>query len=144
MTERSTARDVRQVPAALGRRARRRSKSHPFVDAAAPLRGDRTMIDAGVGDKIDAKGGDHAIDRTPTLSQSLPARAERNDVDVVPIAPAFDHAGASRRDGSGRCAGASRALRRAHGGIRDATHPNERNRASYLAGNRAAWQASSI
>ena len=48
------------------------------------VRGDRTMIiDAGVGDKMDAKGVEiYSIDRTPTLSQSL---ARHGLSDAVPV-----------------------------------------------------------
>src|SRR3954463_14310506 len=50
------------------------------------VRGDRTMIvDAGVGEKTDAKAVEiYAIDRTPTLSQSLAQHGlSESDVDVV-------------------------------------------------------------
>ena len=106
------------------------------------IRGDRTMIvDAGVGEKLDAKSVEiYAIDRTPTLSQSLAQHGlSEGDVDVVLASHLhFDHAGGfTRRDGSGRLVPA---FPRARYVVRtaeyeDATHPNERNRASYLAEN---------
>jgi glyoxylase-like metal-dependent hydrolase (beta-lactamase superfamily II) len=106
------------------------------------VRGERTMIvDAGVGEKMDAKSVEiYAIDRTPTLSQSLAQhRLSEGDVDVVLASHLhFDHAGGfTRRDDSGRLVPA---FPRARYVVRtaeyeDATHPNERNRASYLAEN---------
>ena len=106
------------------------------------IRGDRTMIvDAGVGEKLDAKSVEiYAIDRTPTLSQSLAQHGlSEGDVDVVLASHLhFDHAGGfTRRDGSARLVPA---FPRARYVVRtaeyeDATHPNERNRASYLAEN---------
>jgi glyoxylase-like metal-dependent hydrolase (beta-lactamase superfamily II) len=106
------------------------------------VRGDRTMIvDAGVGEKMDAKGVEiYAIDRTPTLSQSLAQHGlSESDVDVVLASHLhFDHAGGfTRRDSSGRLVPAfprARYVART-AEYEDATHPNERNRASYLAEN---------
>jgi len=106
------------------------------------VRGDQTMIiDAGVGEKMDAKSVEiYAIDRTPTVSQGLAAAGLREeDVDLVLASHLhFDHAGGfTRRGASGTIVPvfprARYVARTAE--YEDATHPNERNRASYLAEN---------
>jgi glyoxylase-like metal-dependent hydrolase (beta-lactamase superfamily II) len=103
------------------------------------VRGDRTLIiDAGVGGKMDAKTvGIYAIDRTPSVSESLAAAGTGEaDIDLVLATHLhFDHAGGfTRADGEGRLVPTfSRAryiVRTAE--YDDATHPHERNRASYL------------
>lgn len=106
------------------------------------VQGDRTLIiDAGIGAKMDPKSIDiYAIDRGLDLVQTLAAAGLRvDDVDLVVATHLhFDHAGGfiTRRE-SGRLAPAfPRArylIRRAE--WEDATHPHERNRASYLAEN---------
>jgi glyoxylase-like metal-dependent hydrolase (beta-lactamase superfamily II) len=106
------------------------------------VRGDRTMIiDAGVGEKMDAKSSAiYAIDRTPTVRQGLEAAGLREeDVDVVLASHLhFDHAGGfTRREASGSVVPvfprARYVARTAE--YEDATHPNERTRASYFAEN---------
>jgi glyoxylase-like metal-dependent hydrolase (beta-lactamase superfamily II) len=106
------------------------------------VRGDQTMIiDAGVGEKMDAKSvAIYGIDRTPTISQGLRAAGLREeDVDLVLASHLhFDHAGGfTRREASGAIVPvfprARYVARTAE--YEDATHPNERNRASYLAEN---------
>jgi glyoxylase-like metal-dependent hydrolase (beta-lactamase superfamily II) len=110
--------------------------------ATRPLlvRGEQTMIiDAGIGGKMDAKSvAIYAIDRTRNLSHSLAdAGASAADIDIVLASHLhFDHAGGfTERDADGRV---RPAFPRARYVARtaeweDATHPHERNRASYLA-----------
>lgn len=112
--------------------------------ATRPLlvRGSKTMIiDAGIGGKMDEKSVEiYAIDRTRDLEHTLAeAGAAADDIEIVLASHLhFDHAGGfTRRDAAG-------ALRptfpRARYVVRtaeweDATHPHERNRASYLPDN---------
>ena len=103
------------------------------------VRGDKTMIiDAGIGGKMDAKSADiYAIDRPQHLDHSLQAaNVRRADIDIVLASHLhFDHAGGfTTRLESGEVVPA---FPRARYVIRtaeweDATHPHERNRASYL------------
>lgn len=104
--------------------------------------GARTMIiDAGIGDKMDARSIDiYAIDRARHLDHSLAdAGVQIDAIDVVLASHFhFDHAGGfTRRDGSGalrpRFPNARYVARTAEWD--DATHPHERNRASYLSEN---------
>jgi methylmalonyl-CoA epimerase len=104
------------------------------------VRGARTMIiDAGIGDKEDAKFRDiYGLDRTRHLDHTLAeAGLTVQDIDIVLATHLhFDHAGGfTERDPSGRVRArfprARYVVRR--GEWEDATHPNERNRASYLA-----------
>jgi methylmalonyl-CoA epimerase len=106
------------------------------------VRGVRTMlIDAGVGDKQDAKFADiYALDRGKHLDHALiEAGVRPEDIDIVLATHLhFDHAGGfTVRDAAGRVRPrfprARYVVRR--GEWEDATHPNERNRASYLADN---------
>ena len=109
--------------------------------ATRPLlvRGQKLMlIDAGIGNKMDAKSVDiYAIDRTRNLEHSL---ADLDlDVDDIQIALAshlhFDHCGGfTTRTADGEIRPTfpnARFVVRA-GEWEDATHPHERNRASYL------------
>src|SRR5687767_10152542 len=99
------------------------------------VRGARTMIiDAGIGDKMDAKSVEiYGLDRARTLDHSL---AAAGDVEIVLASHLhFDHAGGfTDRDAAGRLRPrfprAQYVARR--GEWDDATHPHERNRASYL------------
>lgn len=102
----------------------------------------RTMIiDAGIGDKMDPKNTDiYGIHRDRSLDESLMALGIAvSDVDVVLASHLhFDHAGGFTKhcaDGSlcPRFPRAEYVIRR--GEWEDATHPHERNRASYLAEN---------
>jgi methylmalonyl-CoA epimerase len=104
------------------------------------VRGARTMIiDAGVGDKEDAKLSDIlGLDRPRHLDHTLAeAGLAVQDIDIVLATHLhLDHAGGfTERDSSGRVRPrfprARYVVRR--GEWEDATHPNERNRASYLA-----------
>jgi methylmalonyl-CoA epimerase len=106
------------------------------------VRGARTMlIDAGVGEKDDAKFHEiYGIDRTHAIERSLAeAGLSVEDIDIVLATHLhFDHAGGfTVRDASGRIRPrfprAQYVVRR--GEWEDATHPHERNRASYLAEN---------
>ena len=106
------------------------------------VRGEKTMIiDAGIGGKMDARNADiYGIDRTPPLEQSLAAAGLAvEDIDVVLATHLhFDHAGGF----TSRAADGSTipTFPRARYIVRtaeweDATHPHERNRASYLSEN---------
>jgi methylmalonyl-CoA epimerase len=106
------------------------------------VRGARTMIiDAGVGDKENAKFREiYGLDRTRHLDHTLAeAGLTVEDIDIVLATHLhFDHAGGfTERDPSGRVRPrfprARYVVRR--GEWEDATHPNERTRASYLAHN---------
>jgi glyoxylase-like metal-dependent hydrolase (beta-lactamase superfamily II) len=109
--------------------------------ATRPLlvRGKKTMIiDAGIGGKMDAKSTDiYAIDRTVNIDHSLAqVGLTRADIDIVLASHLhFDHAGGfTERRESGEIVPA---FPRAEYVIRaaeweDATHPHERNQASYL------------
>jgi methylmalonyl-CoA epimerase len=106
------------------------------------VRGERTMIiDAGLGDKEDAKFSDiYGVDRAMHLDRSLAdAGLSPEDIDIVLATHLhFDHAGGfTTRDASGRIRPrfprARYIVRR--GEWDDATHPHERNRASYRADN---------
>lgn len=106
------------------------------------VRGERLLlIDAGVGAKMDAKSADiYAIDRQASVEASLDrAGASAKDVEIVLASHLhFDHAGGfTSRDASGRLRPSfERARYVVHRGEwEDATHPHERNRASYLAEN---------
>jgi glyoxylase-like metal-dependent hydrolase (beta-lactamase superfamily II) len=103
------------------------------------VRGDRTLlIDAGIGDKMDAKSVEiYDIDRSRNLLQSLAAAGvSPSDIDIVLASHLhFDHAGGfTTRDERGRVVPT---FPRARYVVRtgewdDAAHPHERNRASYL------------
>ena len=96
------------------------------------------LIDAGIGDKMDAKNtAIYAIDRSRSLDHSLAdAGLAADQIDVVLASHLhFDHAGGfTSRDEAGsirpRFARARYVARTAE--WEDATHPHERNRASYL------------
>lgn len=98
------------------------------------------LIDAGIGDKLGAKETEmYAIDRTQHLSLSLAAAGLTvSDIDVVLATHLhFDHAGGFTQVVDGvlmpTFPRARYVIRR--GEWDDATHPHERNRASYLAEN---------
>src|SRR5438876_726731 len=103
------------------------------------VRGARTMlIDAGLGDKETDKFRDiYGVERARNLDHTLAeAGLTPEDIDIVLATHLhFDHAGGfTRRDASGRVhprfPRAQYIIRR--GEWEDATHPHERNRASYL------------
>jgi methylmalonyl-CoA epimerase len=102
------------------------------------VRGERTMIiDAGIGDKEDAKFKDiYGVDREKSLDDSLAAAGlSVEDIDLVLATHLhFDHAGGfTVREASGRVRPrfprARYIVRR--GEWDDAMHPHQRNRASY-------------
>lgn len=104
------------------------------------VRGARTLlIDAGCGDKMSAKEADiYGFERAYHLDHSLAAAGlSAADIDIVLASHLhFDHAGGfTTRDSRGavvpRFANARYVVHR--GEWHDATHPHERNRASYLA-----------
>jgi glyoxylase-like metal-dependent hydrolase (beta-lactamase superfamily II) len=106
------------------------------------VRGERLMIvDAGIGDKYDAKFADiYGVERTDPLARTLErAGAELDAIEIVLATHLhFDHAGGLIvKDASGTARpqfpGARYVIDR--GEWDDATHPNERNRASYIAEN---------
>jgi glyoxylase-like metal-dependent hydrolase (beta-lactamase superfamily II) len=101
---------------------------------------DVILIDAGVGDKLDARTADiYGFDRSRSLSASLAnADVATGDVGLVIASHLhFDHAGGfTARNGDRvvpRFENARYSVRR--GEWEDATHPHERNRASYFAEN---------
>jgi methylmalonyl-CoA epimerase len=103
------------------------------------VRGDRTLlIDAGCGDKMNAKSADiYGLERTYHLDYALnEAGLSADDIDLVLASHLhFDHVGGfTRRDNDGRVVPRfSKARYVVHRGEwEDATHPHERNRASYL------------
>jgi glyoxylase-like metal-dependent hydrolase (beta-lactamase superfamily II) len=106
-----------------------------------PPRGPLTIVDAGAGDKMDAKSQEiYGLDRADNLAVTM-ARAGIGAEDVGLVIAShlhFDHAGgftARRPDGSlvPRFPNARYIINR--GEWDDATHPHERNRASYFAEN---------
>lgn len=106
------------------------------------VRGERTMlIDAGCGDKMDAKSADiYGLERAYHLDHALAdAGVAVEDIDLVVASHLhFDHVGGfTRRDEDGRLVPRfPRARYVAHRQEwEDATHPHERNRASYLGEN---------
>ncbi|MBI4265601.1 MAG: methylmalonyl-CoA epimerase [Acidobacteria bacterium] len=97
----------------------------------------RMIVDCGAGDKMDAKQLDmYGFDRTRHLDHALAdAGLSAESIDVALATHLhFDHfGGATRRDGAAltpRFPRARYAIRAAE--WEDATHPHERNRASYL------------
>jgi glyoxylase-like metal-dependent hydrolase (beta-lactamase superfamily II) len=99
----------------------------------------RMIIDAGVGDKMDAKHADiYGLDRRRHLEHSLAEAGLSSESVGLALATHlhFDHFGgatARRADGAvtPRFPAATYLIRRAE--WHDATHPHERNRASYRA-----------
>jgi glyoxylase-like metal-dependent hydrolase (beta-lactamase superfamily II) len=130
------------VPKPLWERRAPADEKNRIRLATRPLlvRGAKTMIvDAGLGGKMDAKSAAiYAIDRTRNLSHTLAdAGASFDDIDIVLASHLhFDHAGGfTERGADGQI---RPTFRRARYIVRtaeweDATHPHERNRASYLA-----------
>jgi glyoxylase-like metal-dependent hydrolase (beta-lactamase superfamily II) len=115
------------------------------------VRGERTLIvDAGIGGKMGAKAVEiYAIDRRVSLHDSLAAEGlTEAGVDIVLASHLhFDHAGGfTRRDDGGALVPAfprARYVARA-AEYDDATHPHERNRASYLAENYVPLQEAAV
>jgi methylmalonyl-CoA epimerase len=98
----------------------------------------RMIIDCGAGDKMDAKSADiYALDRRRHLDHALADAGLSAELFEYVLATHlhFDHfGGATKRDSEGvirpRFPKATYFIRRAE--WKDATHPHERNRASYL------------
>lgn len=106
------------------------------------VRGEKTMlIDAGCGDKMDAKSVDiYGLERGFHLDHALAqVGISAHDIDIVLASHLhFDHVGGftERRGDGGIVPRFPRAQYVAHRlEWEDATHPHERNRASYLAEN---------
>ena len=98
----------------------------------------RLLIDCGIGDKMDAKQRDiYAIERQHDLDRAL-ADMQLSDTDIDLVLAThlhFDHFGGATTRRDGRIEprfGRARYIIRA-GEWHDATHPHERNRASYIA-----------
>ena len=106
-----------------------------------PARGPLTLVDAGAGDKMDAKSQEiYGLDRAENLEVTMARAGVKADEVALVIASHlhFDHAGgftARRADGTlaPRFPNARYVVSR--GEWEDATHPHERNRASYFAEN---------
>jgi glyoxylase-like metal-dependent hydrolase (beta-lactamase superfamily II) len=100
--------------------------------------GKTMVIDAGIGDKMDAKNtAIYGIDRSRNLDHSLAdAGLDASHIDLVLASHFhFDHAGGfTTRDAAGNLAPRFRRARYVArtGEWEDATRPHERNRASYL------------
>lgn len=106
------------------------------------VRGEQTMIiDAGIGDKMDAKNAEiYGLDRSRHLGVTLGEEGlAEEDIDIALASHLhFDHVGGfTSRDAGGALVPRfprARYVARAPE-WEDATHPHERNRASYLAEN---------
>jgi glyoxylase-like metal-dependent hydrolase (beta-lactamase superfamily II) len=115
------------------------------------VRGERVLlIDAGCGDKMDAKSADiYGLEREYHLDHALAeAGLTPGDVDLVLASHLhFDHVGGfTSRSADGRLVPRfPNARYLAHRGEwHDATHPHERNRASYLAENFAPLEGAGV
>jgi methylmalonyl-CoA epimerase len=109
----------------------------------------RMLVDCGAGDKMPAKLQDiYALDRRHHLDHALAdAGTSAEGIDVVLATHLhFDHfGGATRRDGSGLVPRFPRARHLIRGAEwEDATHPHERNRASYLPGDFVPLDAAGV
>ena len=106
-----------------------------------PARGPLTIVDAGAGDKMDEKSHEiYGLERAENLDVTLARAGVRpEDIELVIASHLhFDHAGgftSRRADGTlvPRFPNARYVINR--GEWEDATHPHERNRASYFAEN---------
>jgi glyoxylase-like metal-dependent hydrolase (beta-lactamase superfamily II) len=129
------------VPKPLWERRAPADERNRILMGMRPLlvRGEKTLIiDGGIGDKMPAKSREiYGIDRTHDLDESLGSAGLSADAVEVVLATHlhFDHAGGfTVRDESGRL---MPRFRQARYVVRtaeweDATHPHERNHASYL------------
>ncbi|CAN5587743.1 MBL fold metallo-hydrolase [soil metagenome] len=115
------------------------------------VRGEQTLIiDGGIGDKMDAKSVEiYGIDRSPGLDASLAlAGLAAGDIEIALASHLhFDHVGGfTVRDDAGRLVPrfprARYVARTAE--WEDATHPHERNRASYLPENFAPLREAGV
>lgn len=132
------------VPKTLWEKRAAADDRNRITMAMRPLlvRGERLMIiDAGCGDKMDARSADiYGFDRRENLDVTMTRAGVRaEDVDVVLASHLhFDHAGGfTARDASGavRPRFPNARYLANQGEWDDANHPHERNRASYFAEN---------
>ena len=115
------------------------------------VRADRLMmIDAGAGDKMDEKSaGIYGLERAENLDVTMAQAGVRaEDIDIVLASHLhFDHAGGfTARDASGAVVPRFPRARYVvnSGEWEDATHPHERNRASYFAENYVPLQDAGV
>jgi methylmalonyl-CoA epimerase len=141
------------VPRTLWEKRLRPDERNRITLGMRPLliRGERTLlIDAGCGDKMDAKSADiYGLERAYHLDHALAeAGLTAADIDIVLASHLhFDHVGGfTRRTDDGRVVPRFPNARYvAHRGEwHDATHPHERNRASYLQENFVPLQAAGV
>lgn len=141
------------VPKTLWEKRTAADERNRITMAMRPLlvRGERLMIiDAGCGDKMDAKSADiYGFDRRENLDVTMARAGVRaDDIEVVLASHLhFDHAGGfTVRDASGavrpRFPNARYLVNR--GEWEDANHPHERNRASYFAENYVPLQDAAV
>lgn len=141
------------VPKTLWEKRTAADERNRITMAMRPLlvRGERLMIiDAGCGDKMDAKSADiYGFDRRENLDVTMARAGVRaDDIEVVLASHLhFDHAGGfTARDASGavrpRFPNARYLVNR--GEWEDANHPHERNRASYFAENYVPLQDAAV
>jgi glyoxylase-like metal-dependent hydrolase (beta-lactamase superfamily II) len=107
------------------------------------------LIDSGAGDKMSAKLADiYGLDRTTHLDHALTARGlSASDIDVVIATHLhFDHMGGGTAivDGEVRPRFPRARYRIRRGEWHDATHPHERNRASYFPENFLPLEAAGV
>ncbi len=141
------------VPKTLWEKRAPADERNRITMAMRPLlvRGDRLMIvDAGAGDKMDEKSAAiYGFDRAENLDVTMARAGVRaDDIDIVLASHLhFDHAGGfTARNASGavvpRFPSARYVVNR--GEWEDATHPHERNRASYFAENYVPLQQAGV
>jgi len=132
------------VPKPLWEKRTQADERNRILMGMRPLlvRGGKLMIiDAGAGDKMDAKSaGIYAFDRAENLDVTLARAGVRaEDVEIVLASHLhFDHAGGFTvrgADGVIRPRFPNARYVVSHGEYEDATHPHERNRASYFVEN---------
>jgi len=115
-----------------------------------PTKGPLTIVDAGAGDKMDAKSQEiYGLDRADNLDVTMAragVRAEEIEL-VIASHLHFDHAGGfTKRLDDGRVVPRFPNARYivSRGEWEDATHPHERNRASYFAENYVPLQEAGV
>ncbi len=141
------------VPKTLWEKRAPADERNRITMAMRPLlvRGDHVMIiDAGCGDKMDAKFADiYGFDRRENLDATMARAGVRaEDIEIVLASHLhFDHAGGfTARDASGavRPRFPNARYLANQGEWDDATHPHERNRASYFAENFVPLQEAGV
>jgi glyoxylase-like metal-dependent hydrolase (beta-lactamase superfamily II) len=131
-------------------RNRIRLGMRPLLVRAGSGQGTTMIIDAGMGDKMDEKSvAIYGVDRARNLDHSLAdAGVGADDIDIVLASHLhFDHAGGFTVRGAGGAI--EPRFRRARyiartGEWDDATHPHERNKASYLPENFVPLQSAGV